>query len=84
MALYFLDYDLRKKRDYQKLYDELAKFQAVHILESLWCFNRVNTSAAGLRDYFKTFVDSDDALCVSEVTDWATWNTLGVPSELPK
>jgi hypothetical protein len=84
MALYFLDYDLRKKRDYQKLYDELAKFQAVHILESLWCFNRANTNAEGLRNYFGQFVDADDAICVSEVTDWATSKTLGHPNQLPK
>jgi len=69
MALYFLDYDLRKKRDYQKLYDELAKFQAVHILESLWCFNRANTNAEGLRNYFG---------------HWATSKTLGHPNQLPK
>jgi len=82
MALYFLDYDLRHQRDYQKLYDELVKFRAVHVLESLWCFNRTNTTAAGLRDHFKQFVDSDDALSVSAVTDWATYKTLGTPKDL--
>lgn len=51
MALYFLSYDLRKKRDYQKLYDELNRFKAVKILESLYCFNRYNTNAKDLRDY---------------------------------
>lgn len=44
MALYFLEYDLRKQRDYKKLYDELAKFGAVRILKSLWCFNREQTT----------------------------------------
>lgn len=82
MALYFLSYDLRKQRNYQPLYDELASFTAVRVLESCWCFNRVNTSAAGLRDYFTQFVDSDDGLCVSEVTDWATRKALGSPSDL--
>jgi len=82
MALYFLDYDLRKERDYQKLYDELANFNAVRILESLWCFKRVNTTPTGLRDHFKQFVDSDDALCVSEVVNWATFNVLATPTQL--
>lgn len=82
MALYFLEYDLRKQRNYQLLYDELHAFNAVRILKSLWCFNRVNTSAAGLRDYFKGFIDSDDGLVVSEVTDWATFNTEGNPNQL--
>ena len=34
MALFFLSYDLRNKRDYQPLYDELKKFNAVRMLES--------------------------------------------------
>lgn len=82
MALYFLTYDLRKSKNYQVLCDELKSFNAVRILESTWCFNRVNTSASGLRDYFKKYIDSDDALIVSEVTDWASYNTDGTPKDL--
>lgn len=82
MALYFLNYDLRNQRDYQKLYDELDRFNAVRILESQWCFNRINTSAKGLRDYFKSFVDSDDGISVSEVNKWATSNAKGTPNDL--
>jgi hypothetical protein len=82
MALFFLDYDLRKSRNYQALYDELARFKAVRILESSWCFNRVNTNCKGLRDHFKQFIDSDDGLSVAEVTDWATYKALGTPSDL--
>jgi hypothetical protein len=82
MALYFLTYDLRARKNYQKLYDELSKFNAVRILESTWCFNRVNTSARGLRDYFKKFIDSDDGLLISESDDWATFNTNGSPKDL--
>lgn len=82
MALYFLSYDLRKSRDYQKLYDELDDFNAVRILESTWCFNRINTSAAGLRDYFKKFVDTDDGVIVSRVPEWASSKTDGTPKDL--
>ncbi len=82
MATYFLTYDLRKSRNYQPLYDELKKFNAVRILESTWSFERINTSASGLRDYFKRFIDSDDGLMVSEVTNWASYNTLGTPNDL--
>jgi hypothetical protein len=82
MALYLLDYDLRKQQNYQKLYDELERFQAERILESLWCFNRVNTSPAGLRDHFKQFMDSDDGICVSEVVNWATYGALRTPIDL--
>lgn len=34
MALYFPSYDLRKQRNYQPLYDELAKLKAIRVLES--------------------------------------------------
>jgi len=82
MALYFLSYDLRKQRDYQKLYDELNSFKAVSVLESLWCFKRVNTSAKELSIYFRTFVDSDDGLIVTECTNWASFKANGTPNDL--
>ena len=80
MALYFRDYDLRRQRNYQALYDELARFNAVRMLESSWCFNRINTSAVNLRDHFKKFIDSDDGLVVGEVTNWATYKVLKTPN----
>jgi hypothetical protein len=83
MALYRISYDLRKKRDYQTLYDELSKFNAVSILESDWVFKRIKTNAEGLRNHFKKFVDADDGLFVTDVTDWATCNTNGTPNDLP-
>ena len=79
MALYFLDYDLRKTRDYQKLYEELANFNAVRVLESSWCFKRLSTNCAGLRDHFAQFIDADDGLCIVEVIDWATRKVLNTP-----
>lgn len=79
MALYFLDYDLRKTRDYKLLYEELSKFNAVRVLESSWCFNRLNTNCIGLREHFKSFIDADDGLSVVEVNDWATYKALGTP-----
>lgn len=82
MALYFLEYDLRKDRDYQRLYDELEKFHAIRILQSLWCFNRTGTDCAKLRDYFLDLIDSDDGLIVSEVNTWASINTLANPKQL--
>ena len=82
MALYFISYDLRNKRDYQKLYDELKRFDAVQILESTWSFKRINTSAPELRDYFRKFIDSDDGLLIDESNFWATINTTKTPKEL--
>lgn len=80
MALFFLEYDLRKQRNYQPLYDELARFNAVRMLESSWSFQRINTTATGLRDHFKQFIDADDGLIISEVTDWASYRVLKTPA----
>lgn len=82
MALYFLSYDLRKQRDYQKLYDELNSFNAVSVLESLWCFKRFNTSSLNLVNHFRKFIDSDDGLIIMECTDWASIKTNGTPNDL--
>ena len=79
MALFFLDYDLRKVRDYKSLYEELAKFNAVRVLESSWCFN---TNCSTLRDHFKKFIDADDGLNIVEVIDWATYGAINTPNEL--
>lgn len=82
MALYFITYDLRKTRDYQKLYDELERFNAVQVLESTWCFNRHNTTALKLRDYFKKHIDKDDGLLIEQTGSWASYNTNGTPNDL--
>jgi hypothetical protein len=82
MALYFLHCDLRGAQDHQNLYDQLAKANAVQVLDSLWCFKRVNTTAEELRDHFKQFIADDDRLSVSEVAHWATYNTLGTPKDI--
>lgn len=83
MAQYILTYDLRKEgRDYKTLYDKLAEFNAVRILESVWCFNRYNTNSKNLRDYFKKFIDENDGLFVANISDWASYNVDGTPNEL--
>lgn len=82
MALYFITYDLRKGKDYQKLYDKLNEFNAVRLLESTWCFKRINTSAAGLRDYFKSIIDSDDGLLIIESEIWASYKLDNSPKTL--
>lgn len=82
MALYFLEYDLRKQRDYSLITAELKKFNAVRVLESLWCFNRINTTSEGLRNHFSQFIDKDDGIIVSEISSWASLNVLAAPSKL--
>lgn len=88
MALYFISYDLRNGKDYQKLYDELNIINAVRMLESCWCFKHTNADAKNLRDYFRKFIDKDDGLLISQVAEignvpqWAGFNLDGNPNQL--
>lgn len=74
MKSYLVSYDLKKNRNYQKLYDALDVMGAKRILESTWFFKERNTNSDYLRDYFKTVIDSDDVLIVSEATDLSVFN----------
>lgn len=80
--LYFIDYDLRNDRDYQTLYDELKRLKAIQILESCWCMRITDSSTVQIRDHFKKFIDKDDGVMVSEVVNWASYNTNGTPYQL--
>ena len=83
MALYFVSYDLRgPDRNYSGLYERLESLEAVQVLESTYCLERDNTTAGALCDHFKQFIDSDDGVCVTEITYWATYNTDGTPNDL--
>jgi hypothetical protein len=79
MALYFVDYDLRNQRDYQKLYDALNLLGAVRILESLWAFKHNNTNCVEIRNYLRQHMDEDDGIIVSQVVDWAYFNAIVAP-----
>lgn len=83
MKLFFLTYDLRNRRDYKALYDELNKLNAVRILESTWCFKLQDTvTAETVRNHFQNFIDKDDAVIASQVNEWASFNTDGHPKQL--
>ncbi len=70
MAVYVLTYDLNNETSssaYKPLIDELKKFGAHRILESVWLVSN-SASAKDLHDHFKDKMDGDDALFVSKVT----------------
>ena len=81
-VLYFLSYDLIKAKDYQKLYDELVKFKAKRVLESVWCFKYESGKSSDLRDHFAKFIDADDRLLVIQSSGWASRNLLFNPNNL--
>ena len=67
MATFVLTYDLIKRKDYPKLWEELERLSAHRALESFWLIN-VTNGAKELHDHLKKFVDADDRLWVSELT----------------
>ena len=82
MVKYFLSYDLRNNRDYQKLYDELAAFNSIQVLESLHCFKYQDSKTKELRDHFAKFIDSDDGLIVIKPASWAARKLDNSPNDL--
>ena len=67
MTTYVLTYDLIKRKNYQTLWDELARLGAHRALESFWLIN-LNNTAKEVVEHFKRFIDGDDRLWVSELT----------------
>lgn len=67
MTTYTVAYDLVKTKDYQSLWDELARLHAHRTQDSYWLVNVSNT-ARELHDHLKNFLDEDDRLWVSELT----------------
>ena len=82
MNLFIVSYDLRKPgRNYEELYEYLDQLGAKQIVESTYCFKSSN-SAKGLRDEFKKYIDDNDGLMVSQISDWASYNVKNSPNEL--
>ena len=64
MGLFVVSYDLRKKKDYQTLWDEMERLGGHKPLQSVYLLN-VDVDAAGnLRDHLAQFIDDDDQLIV--------------------
>lgn len=67
MTTFTVSYDLIKRKDYQTLWDELARLGAHRTQASYWLVN-VSNSAKELHDHLKSFADGDDRIWVSELT----------------
>ncbi|NQU98537.1 hypothetical protein HQ533_03650 [Candidatus Woesearchaeota archaeon] len=72
MTVYCVGYDLKKDRDYKKLFEKIKTYNSCHALESMW-FIESDKDVGAIRDDLKTVIDSDDAVIVIEVVEhWAT------------
>jgi len=76
MKIYSINYDLRKHRDYDSLYQAIKSYGTyAHVLESVWMIVTERTSAQ-IRDHLKQYMDRDDGLMVSQSTGEAAWMNL--------
>ena len=76
MTVYQIDYDLRKNRDYQSLYERIMQLGGYcHALESTW-FVTSSKTAAQIRDHLRPAIDNDDGLVVSGAITEAAWHGL--------
>lgn len=82
MVKYFISYDLRNGRDYQPLFDELAKFKAIQVLESVWCLIYQDEKTKDFRDHFKNFIGKDDGLIIIKSAFWASERVNNNPNDL--
>jgi hypothetical protein len=73
--LYLISYDLKKVRNYPKLYECLNQWKAQRLLESLWLAHLVGPSSTVLQ-ILRNHIDGDDALAVIELPSGIDWTTL--------
>lgn len=66
MPLYLVSYDLRNKKDYQPLWDELTRLGGHKPLLSVYLLNVDSANAADLKEHLAKFIDADDQLLVVE------------------
>jgi hypothetical protein len=70
-------YDLHKIRNYQPLWDGLAKIGATRLLESLWVVT-VAADVGQVRDALLGLLDNDDSVVVLELPVGASWSARSV------
>jgi hypothetical protein len=77
MKVYQINYDLRKQRNYDALYERIKQYDRwCHPLESTWLIV-TQQSAVQIRDYLAQAMDQDDGLLVTRLQGEAAWRGLG-------
>lgn len=72
MAEFLISYDYHEERNYERLYELLAKWRAVRLLESLWVAN-LTGDAEGVISSLRRVADNDDAFAVIELVKGSDW-----------
>ena len=76
MKVYQINYDLRKQRNYEALYERIKSYGTwCRPLESCWLVAS-GKSAAQIRDDLAQVMDADDGLLVTRLQGEAAWRKL--------
>jgi hypothetical protein len=83
MPRYLISYDLNAPgRNYEALFDELARLRAKRLLLSQWGLRNPATAVA-IRDHLWSFMDGNDRLLVSSLdAEWASQNITAPINEI--
>ncbi|MGM4923377.1 hypothetical protein AB8A31_10765 [Tardiphaga sp. 804_B3_N1_9] len=65
MSYFTVSYDLIKRKDYPKLWEEFERLQGQKCLRSMYLVD-VDCTAQELRDHLKSYIDDDDQMIVIE------------------
>lgn len=75
MQQFLITYDNTSPRDYRRLYELMAQWQAVRLAQSVWLVS-LNGSAAAVRDAVRSTLETNDTVAVLQMArgaEWATW-----------
>lgn len=81
MAVYFIEYDLRKNKDYDAISGAIEELGGIRHLRSSWSVKNDSMSAEQLANYLLSFMDVDDGIVVSEVLTWAQYGLEATPHD---
>jgi len=80
MAVYQINYDLRKQKDYVSLIERIKSYGTwCNPLESAWMIVTSQT-VVQVRDYLQAVMDNDDGLLVTSLQGEAAW--YGLPNDV--
>ena len=80
MKAILITYDLYNEKEYPDLYEAIRKLGTNRrILLSVWIV-KSKYSAQTIREYLSNYIDSDDALFVTELLGYSSW--VGLDSSI--
>ncbi len=77
---YMVSYDQHHDRNYQPVWDQLRRWNAKRVLESVW-FVESHLTAGQIRDQLQQTTRNEDSLVVVQLSPNANWATYRAQTE---